>query len=201
MKRAPRNLDEIDTDDELVEGIRLGGRAKLPMIKRARSLAETKQPYCRPDRDCSPDEDADGANVCEDCDDNDPNNFPGNNERCDEQDNDCDDKTDEGFILGAACDSGEGECIVGGLTICAENGMQVTCDAEPNLDNVSDETCDDKDNDCDGKVDEEYDVGDPCVVGVGVPMLRAQNNVPKMQWALNASAMNYRPSHPRCVTV
>ncbi|MEE2786917.1 MAG: right-handed parallel beta-helix repeat-containing protein, partial [Myxococcota bacterium] len=114
-----------------------------------------------------PDEDADGANVCEDCDDNDKNNFPGNDELCDDQDNDCDDKTDEGFILGVACDSGEGDCIVGGLTVCAENGLRVTCDAEPNLDNISDELCDSKDNDCDGAIDEEFDVGELCVVGEG----------------------------------
>ncbi|MEE2786130.1 MAG: MopE-related protein, partial [Myxococcota bacterium] len=96
--------DEIDNDcDELVdEGIRLGGTCKTADDKEGKVYCnpETKQPYCRPDRDCSPDEDADGANVCEDCDDNDKNNFPGNDELCDDQDNDCDDKTDEGFILG-----------------------------------------------------------------------------------------------------
>ena len=41
------------------------------------------------------DNDMDGVNADEDCDDNDPNNFPGNIEVCDGQDNDCDGEIDE----------------------------------------------------------------------------------------------------------
>jgi hypothetical protein len=37
------------------------------------------------------DMDGDGVTICAgDCDDNDPNNFPGNTEICDGQDNNCD---------------------------------------------------------------------------------------------------------------
>ena len=40
--------------------------------------------------------DADGADTCTDCDDADPFNYPGNDESCDGQDNDCDGLADEG---------------------------------------------------------------------------------------------------------
>ena len=44
------------------------------------------------------DRDGDGISSGDgDCDDNDPNNFPGNTEVCDGQDNNCDDLIDEGF--------------------------------------------------------------------------------------------------------
>ena len=45
-----------------------------------------------------PDEDMDGVPASEDCDDNDPNNFPGNVEICDGQDNDCDGDADTGAV-------------------------------------------------------------------------------------------------------
>ena len=44
------------------------------------------------------DNDGDGVNADEDCDDNDPNNFPGNTEFCDNRDNDCDGIIDNGFL-------------------------------------------------------------------------------------------------------
>jgi len=40
----------------------------------------------------------DGSPASEDCDDNDPNNFPGNDEICDGQDNNCDDDADSDAI-------------------------------------------------------------------------------------------------------
>ncbi len=42
--------------------------------------------------------DGDGVPSNEDCDDNDPNNFPGNTEVCDNRDNDCNGIIDEGFV-------------------------------------------------------------------------------------------------------
>ena len=46
------------------------------------------------DGDGDPDADMDGSPASEDCDDDDPNNYPGNEEVCDGQDNDCDDEVD-----------------------------------------------------------------------------------------------------------
>ena len=47
--------------------------------------------------DCCPLSDGDPVWLCEgDCDDGDPNNYPGNEEVCDGADNDCDTEVDEG---------------------------------------------------------------------------------------------------------
>jgi len=45
------------------------------------------------------DSDDDGSPSCFDCDDNDPNNWPGNMEICDGQDNNCDGQVDEGCAV------------------------------------------------------------------------------------------------------
>jgi hypothetical protein len=74
-----------------------------------------------------------------DCDDNDPNNFPGNTEVCDGQDNNCDGQIDEGF-------DSDGD----GVTAC-----QGDCDDnDPNNFPGNTEVCDGLDNNCDGQIDE-----------------------------------------------
>ncbi len=79
-------------------------------------------------------------------------------ERCGNQlDDDCDGSTDEGFdgAFGRPCDIGTGLCHATGTTICAPDGT-AACDAvegEPRP-----ETCDLLDNNCDGQVDETYDL-------------------------------------------
>lgn len=71
-------------------------------------------------------------------------------ELCDGIDNDGDDAVDEDWpALGETCGEGRGECVQGRY-VCAENGRGVVCDGAIG---PTDETCDGKDNDCDGIAD------------------------------------------------
>ena len=85
-------------------------------------------------------------------------------EVCDGKDNNCDGQIDEGFDLGNSCEVGVGECKRTGTKICGQDG-QVTCDATPGT--PQPEVCDGKDNNCDGQIDEGFDLGNSCEVGVG----------------------------------
>jgi hypothetical protein len=91
-------------------------------------------------------------------------------ETCDNKDNDCDGQTDEdykdggissytdlsgnaGLTLGDSC--GTGECK-NGEVVCRDDEAGLACTSE---DNATNELCDNKDNDCDGKTDEDYKNG------------------------------------------
>jgi hypothetical protein len=100
-----------------------------------------------------------------DCNDDDPESFPGADEFCDGVDNDCDGDIDEADALDAAnwyrdtdgdgfgadddttlgCDPGDGWELEGGD--CDEGDTDINPGA--------DEICDDVDNDCDGDIDED----------------------------------------------
>ena len=96
-------------------------------------------------------------------------------EQCNGVDDDCDGKTDEGFVLdalhvGAPC-YGTGECGVG-VVVCGGSGKPL-CSSNPGGPAARDkaESCDGKDNDCDGLVDEDLTMdglalGEHCV-GLG----------------------------------
>ncbi len=98
-------------------------------------------------------------------------------ETCNGKDDNCNGQTDEGITynsqpLGAFC-WGVGECGKG-TVVCSVDGKP-TCSSMPgapaNKDNPKTETCDGKDDDCDGQTDEGFvyqggQVGDACI-GVG----------------------------------
>ena len=85
---------------------------------------------------------------------------PGAETACDTLDNDCDGETDEDFqvtlrdgstVQGAGKTCGAGECA-GGQTECTPDGTAIRCSKEVTAPLV-DESCNDKDDDCDGKAD------------------------------------------------
>ena len=103
---------------------------------------------------CDPDDDNDGTPDDEDCSPKNPEVAPGKTEDCDGIDNNCDNEVDEGYpdtdSDGTAdCmdidDDGDGDPDV---TDCAPLDKGVSSNSE--------ELCDGKDNNCNGKIDEGY---------------------------------------------
>lgn len=88
-------------------------------------------------------------------------------EVCDNADNDCDGSIDENYAdLGTTCSSGQGLCEASGVMVCAPNGLDTVCNAVAGT--PTQESCDGRDNDCDGSTDENYtDLGTTCSNGQG----------------------------------
>jgi formylglycine-generating enzyme required for sulfatase activity len=102
--------------------------------------------------------DGDPWAVFEDCNDSDPSIFPGNTERCDGKDNDCDGLTDEAFpTKGDGCSSGVGGCSASGILVCAGDQLGLECNATPTV--PAPEACNGVDDSCDGTTDEEGSLG------------------------------------------
>jgi hypothetical protein len=79
---------------------------------------------------------------------------------CNGIDDDCDGKTDDEFAIGEACDGPDTDLCKNGKFVCGDDKLGSVCGAETEVNIV--ESCNGKDDDCDGKTDEEWPVGEPC---------------------------------------
>jgi hypothetical protein len=95
-------------------------------------------------------------------------------EVCDGRDNDCNGRDDDAPGAGVACTNGQGECRRDGQLACNARTGQLECNAAAAPPQA--EICDNRDNDCNGQVDDVAGLGDRCSNGVGV-CERAGNRV------------------------
>ena len=88
-------------------------------------------------------------------------------ERCNALDDNCDGRVDETFDdLFTPCEAGVGECHRVGVRVCSDDGDGTRCTVSPGAPDA--EACDSRDNDCDGRIDEDFaTLSTPCSAGRG----------------------------------
>ncbi|MDP6361545.1 MAG: putative metal-binding motif-containing protein, partial [Planctomycetota bacterium] len=102
---------------------------------------------CDPSREDAPDGDADGFDVCSECDDGDPDIHPAQPEiACDGADNDCDSVADEDFDADGDLAYDAGPCNFG--TDCDDQNSDINPSAT--------EVCNLQDDNCNGTIDEGF---------------------------------------------
>ena len=106
---------------------------------------------------------------------------------------------DPNFVLiGQGCSEGVGECLDTGNWVCNDQTEVVYCDAVPSIPQV--EMCNGRDDDCDAQIDNGFDVGDACSVGLGACLRHgAQQCTPDGQ-GTECSAVPGQASQELCGT-
>ncbi|MFH1098854.1 MAG: putative metal-binding motif-containing protein [Candidatus Uhrbacteria bacterium] len=100
------------------------------------------------------DADRDGYRVCSgDCNDANASVHPDAMESCNGRDDDCDGAIDEDFFVGVPC-VGVGTCGRGAYECDDPNGFRCSTDSGGSRDASRPETCNDRDDDCNGVVDD-----------------------------------------------
>jgi len=112
-------------------------------------------------------------------------------------DNDCDDEVDEGFDLGAACSEGTGACRREGREVCSDDRLSTQCSAEPGVAGRAELCGNLLDDDCDGEVDEGFDIG-ACEVGVGDCRREGEYLCSADRLEARCNAVPGRPRAERC---
>jgi uncharacterized delta-60 repeat protein len=111
-----------------------------------------------------------------DCNDNDPNINPGKTEICDGKDNNCNNQIDEGVLLIFYKDFDKDGYTDGTTKVsCSKPSDEYVSsatagdcdDADSSRNPGRTEICDNKDNNCNGQIDDGFNVGQNCTVGVG----------------------------------
>jgi hypothetical protein len=101
-------------------------------------------------------------------------------EVCNGRDDDCNGMIDDTFELGAPCD-GEGACGAGVRECDDAGGVRCSSDADGSASQAIDEACNAADDDCDGTIDEGFDLGAACdgegACGAGVLECDAQGRI------------------------